>query len=153
MAFRAFDRYKELVGISDVSFVEVEDQNSDYESGVAEIEEQHWRIRTARITPTKPGAFVAAWTRGIDGATRPFNLDEALSGLLVFVDDGSHFGVFRFTQERLLALGYLKSESSTGKRGFRVYPSWCNGLNPQAVRTQRVQSEAFEVLAAPTAEE
>ncbi|GJN43838.1 hypothetical protein CAT723_23170 [Corynebacterium ammoniagenes] len=36
-------------------------QTSDYESGVVTMEGANWHIRTARNTPTKPGAFVAFW--------------------------------------------------------------------------------------------
>lgn len=129
-----------------VPIVESEEQNSDYESGIALIGTQRWRIRTARITPTKSGAFVAVWKRGEDGATRPFTADEAMSGLLVFVEEEERFGVFRFTPACLISLGYLSSELHPGKRGFRVYPSWCYGLNPQASRTQRAQAAAFEEL-------
>lgn len=130
--------------------VHPEEQNSEYESGIALIGEEWWRIRTARITPTKPGAFVATWTRDDKGKTRPFTVDESQSGLLVFVADGEHFGVFRFTSEDLKSLGYVTSGHHPGKRGFRVYPSWCTGLNPQASRTQRAQASAFEELLTST---
>ncbi|WP_456503414.1 MepB family protein [Arthrobacter sp. UYCu723] len=131
--------------------VHAEEQNSEYESGMALIGKDWWRIRTARITPTKPGAFVAVWKRDENGSTRPFTTDEATTGLLVFVEDGQRFGVFRFTSTHLKALGYVTSESHPGKRGFRVYPSWCANLNPRASRTQRAQAAAFEELPAHSA--
>ena len=126
--------------------IEVEEQNSDYESGVARIGEERWRIRTARITPTKSGAFVAVWKRGEDGATRPFSAEESMSGLFVFVEEQERFGVFRFTTAHLISLGYVSSDLHPGKRGFRVYPAWCTELNPQASRTQRAQGVAFSEL-------
>lgn len=132
-----FDRKSELMT------VEPEEQNSDYESGVATIDGKQWRVRTARITPTKPGAFVAVWTRSSNGNTRPFAHDETLDGLLVFVEEDDQFGVFTFTPQQLVDLGYVSSSSKKGKRGFRVYPSWCQGLNSQALRTQRAQASAF----------
>lgn len=89
MTFHALDRFLAVAAVSDgaLSIVQAEEQNSDYESGIALIGKEWWRIRTARITPTKPGAFVALWTRDEGGATRSFTADEAMSGLLVFVED------------------------------------------------------------------
>lgn len=146
--FHAFERFVARQPVPDDSsgIVHAEEQNSDYESGVALIAGQQWRIRTARITPTKPGAFVAVWKRDVSGSTRPFTAAESLSGLLVFVEDGERFGVFRFTPEQLISLGYVSSGPSQGKRSFRVYPPWCTQLNPQALRTQRGQAAAFVEL-------
>ncbi|MGO2051896.1 MepB family protein [Glutamicibacter sp. 287] len=148
MDFSAFSRYTAL-GLApdaDPLLVRAEEQNSDYESGLVSFGGQRWRIRTARITDAKPGAFLACWTRNADGRTEPFSADEQISGLLVFVQDAEHFGVFRFTAEQLRNLGITSSEAKPGKRGFRVYPSWCAELNPQARRTQRAQAAAFSVL-------
>ena len=148
MNFSALKRFIDLVPASKGAqpFVQAEEQNSDYESGVALIGTEQWRIRTARITPTKPGAFVAVWKRGEGGSTRPFTSNEALSGLLVFAEEEERFGVFRFTAMHLLSLGYITSASHPGKRGFRVYPSWSSELNPQASRAKRAQAPAFTEL-------
>ena len=123
-----------------------EEQNGDYESGVVRIGSEWWRIRTGRITPKKLGAFVAVWTRDDSGATRPFGSDDTATGLLVFVTEGEHVGVFRFTAAHLTQLGITRSPKHPGKRGFRVYPSWCSGLNSQAQRTQAAQASAFRML-------
>ncbi|WP_232299701.1 MepB family protein [Leucobacter komagatae] len=124
-----------------------EEESSGYESGTVRIDGELWRIRTARVTPTKPGAFVAVWERGEDGATRPFASDDRAEGLLVLVDEGERFGVFRFSRTMLAELGITRSNAAGGKRGFRVYPAWSTGLNAQATRTQRLQAPAFERLA------
>lgn len=123
-----------------------ETESSGYESGTVELDGELWRIRTARVTPTKPGAFVAVWERGESGQTQPFSVADAAVGLLVFVAEGERFGVFRFPKEMLSALGIMSSDSRPGKRGFRVYPTWSDGLNAQAIRTQRAQAPAFETL-------
>lgn len=123
-----------------------EEESSGYESGTVSLNGELWRIRTARVTPTKPGAFVAVWERGEDGATRPFSCADETVGLLVFVTAGARFGAFRFSKRMLVDLGILASDTSPGKRGFRVYPEWDGALNPQALRTQRAQAPAFEVL-------
>ncbi|GAC79081.1 hypothetical protein SAMN04488550_3857 [Gordonia malaquae] len=117
--------------------------NIDYAGRIARVGREVWRVRTARITPTKPGAFVAVWRRAADGGTEPFPSDEPITGLLVFVEDGDHEGVFAFTLNDLERLKITASPTSPGKRGFRVYPEWVDGLNPQATRTQRAQAAAF----------
>lgn len=118
-------------------------ESSDYESGVAQISGDAWHIRTARNTPTKPGAFVAFWQRDADGTTTPFSDDDPAAGLLVFVEQEGRRGVFRFTRAHLAELG-ITAGRRPGKRGFRVYPSWCVSLNAQAAATQRAQASAFQ---------
>ncbi|HCS60695.1 MAG TPA: hypothetical protein DIW46_04735 [Microbacterium sp.] len=71
MVFSAFERYRDLTGIGPAQVLS-EEQGSDYESGQVTLDSGTWRIRTARITPTKPGAFVAVWRRSSSGATEPF---------------------------------------------------------------------------------
>lgn len=131
-----------------VGAVTAEEQNSDYESGLARIGEELWRIRTARVTPSKPGAFVALWRRNPSGETEPFSASETtVSGALIFVseraDGAGRTGVFRFTRDHLSELGVLSSPARPGKRGFRVYPPWAQELNRQAARTQAAQATAF----------
>ena len=140
MQFRSFEEYAREQGIE--TEVIPEAQNSDYESGVATIDGAQWHIRTARNTPTKPGAFVAFWHRDADGATAPFAADEVAAGLLVFVRQERRRGVFQFTPEHLESLG-ITAGKYAGKGGFRVYPAWSQGLNRQAAATQRAQSTAF----------
>lgn len=141
MQFNAFAVYSAWVGVT--ADVVPEPQNSDYESGIAQMGDEAWHLRTARTTPTKPGAFVAFWQRDAEGSTVPFSDDDPAAGLLVFVEHHERRGVFRFTSAHLAALG-ITSGRRPGKRGFRVYPSWCAGLNAQATTTQRDQASAFQ---------
>ncbi len=141
MQFNAFTAYSTEVGVT--AEVIAETQNSDYESGIVQIGEEAWRIRTARNTPTKPGAFLAFWRRDAEGNTTPFSDDDPAAGLIVFVEQDDRRGVFRFTAAHLAELG-ITSGRRPGKRGFRVYPSWCVGLNVQATTTQRAQAPAFQ---------
>lgn len=120
-----------------------EEHNREYESGTVTIGSEVWRVRTAHVTPKKPGAFVASWTRNDAGETEPFDSRGDADGLLVFVYEAEHFGVFRFTASHLQDMGITRSSVHPGKRGFRVYPSWSENLNPQATRTQKAQSAAF----------
>lgn len=140
MQFSAFEAYAAEVGVPVT--VTPEMQNGDYESGIAQICGEAWHIRTARNTPTKPGAFVAFWRRDADGTTTPFSDDDLAAGLFVFVEQQGRRGMFRFTAAHLAELG-ITSGRLPGKRGFRIYPSWCVGLNPQATATQHAQACAF----------
>ncbi|MGZ0710538.1 MepB family protein (plasmid) [Coraliomargarita sp. W4R53] len=144
MAFSAFEAYAAERGIP-VS-ASSEPQNGDYEAGVIEVDDEIWHIRTARTTPTKLGAFVAFWRRDERGKSAPFGADEIDAGLLVFVEQRNKRGVFRFTAQHLAELN-VTSANGMGKRGFRVYPSWCEVLNSQAAATQRAQASAFLDLA------
>lgn len=141
MGFPAFETYAAVRRIPVA--VTPAAQNSDYESGVARIGDETWHIRTARNTPTKPGAFVAFWQRDAGGTTAPFADDDLTAGLCVFVEQQGRRGVFRFTSAHLAELG-ITSVKRLGKRGFRVYPSWCEGLNAQAGAAQRAQGSAFQ---------
>lgn len=125
------------------SSVTPEEQSSEYEAGLATIGTETWHIRTARITPTKPGAFVAFWQRTESGETAPFPTTDVAAGLIVFVADSKKRGLMRFDRAMLQELGITSSASRPGKRGFRIYPAWCDGLNPQARATQRAQAPAF----------
>ncbi|MGO1673848.1 MAG: MepB family protein [Canibacter sp.] len=145
MTFPALERYRQLLGLGLLEVVP-EEQSSDYESGMVALDSGIWRIRTARITPTKPGAFVAVWRRSSSGTTEPFDSADDCEGLMVFVSEAGRFGVFAFTREHLTTLGIVQSSLTQGKRGFRVYPSWSTNLNAQAVRTQRAQANAFTDL-------
>lgn len=141
----SLERYVETAGLS-LTGVVPEEQNSDYESCRAKLEGAWWRVRTARITPTKPGAFVAVWERTPEGKTAPFSGDDGCAGLLVLVSDEQLFGFFKFPTADLINLGIYSSQGSAGKRGFRLYPPWSTSLNPQATRTQRKQAPFFEQL-------
>lgn len=146
-SFTAVERYRSFSSDTvNLDSLIPETQNSDYESAQLDINSQRWHIRTARITPNKPGAFLAFWRRAHDGTTEPFPSDDDCEGLMVFVSENAHFGVFRFTREDLLSLGVVSAPGVPGKRGFRVYPTWCEALNPQALRTQRAQAMAFDEL-------
>lgn len=95
--------------------------------------------------PDQTGAFVAVWERDPDpeGTTRPFHSDDGAAGLLAFVEDGARFGVFEFSSRMLADLGITRSDSASGKRGFRLYPDWCIDLNKSAAKTQTRQAPAF----------
>lgn len=141
--FGALNHYAAALGVRVIRAVP-EEQGSDYEAGLAHLDDGLWRVRTARVTPTKPGAFVAVWSRDEAGETAPIQVQDGVDGLLVFVANTPDRGVFRFPWPALAELGIAPSDRFPGKRGFRVYPPWCGELNKQATRTQRAQAAYFE---------
>lgn len=145
VTFDALYRYAQTRNLSQLD-VTAEEQGSDYQAGHVEIDGQCWRTRTARVTPRKPGAFVAVWRRNAHGKTEPFSIPDTCAGLLVFVEEDGRLGVFTFPDEALGKLGIYSSRQSAGKRGFRLYPAWSVGLNAQAARTQAKQAAFFEEL-------
>lgn len=145
VTFEAFYRYADLRNVNQVD-VTAEEQGSDYQAGRMEIDGELWRIRTARVTPRKPGAFVAVWRRNPHGKTEPFSSPYTCAGPMVFVEDDGRLGVFTFPDKALGQLGIYSSAQSAGKRGFRLYPAWSTGLNAQAARTQVEQAAFFEEL-------
>lgn len=140
MQFSAFETHAVASGATGT--VTPEAPNGPYESDIAQINRAAWHVRTARNTPATPGAFVAFWRRAVDGTTMPFGDDDLAAGLLVFVEPHNRRGVFRHTSAHLVELG-ITCGRRPGKRGFRVYPSWCPGLNTRAEDTQRSQALAF----------
>jgi hypothetical protein len=142
VSFTAFQTYSNQSELP--SSVIPEPQTTDYESGIAHFNGQAWHIRTARTTPTKPGAFLAFWQRTPTGTTAPFDSSDPADGLLVFINQKGGRGLFRFTREHLSTLG-ITTGPKPGKRGFRVYPPWCTDLNKQAKSTQQAQAPAFEL--------
>ncbi|MHA3722426.1 MepB family protein [Leucobacter sp. HY1910] len=142
-AFAAFLSSRDELSAVDIH-VTPEEQGSDYEAGLAHIGPERWRLRTARVTPVKPGGFVAVWRRGERGDTEPFPSAEPVAGLLVFLAEGDRRGRFRFTAEHLARLGVSSAPGRPGKRGFRVYPAWCVGLNQTARKALLAQAEAWQ---------
>ncbi|CCQ16224.1 putative uncharacterized protein [Rhodococcus sp. AW25M09] len=140
----AFDWYaREILDSTGTSaIVHGDTTNAEYDGLIAQIHGERWRVRTARETPRKPGLFLAFWRRGADGTTEPFRSTDQ-DGLLVLIDAGGRRAGFRFAADQLDRLGITASAAHPGKRGFRVYPAWSTGLNPQASRTQKQHAAAF----------
>ncbi|MHA3683119.1 MepB family protein [Leucobacter sp. HY1908] len=65
-------------------------------------------------------------------------------GCSCFWQRGGRRGRFRFTAEHLARLGVTSAPGRPGKRGFRVYPAWCAGLNQTARKAQLAQAEAWQ---------
>lgn len=122
-----------------------ESDNAEY--GACEFLINEWRIkfRSGKITPKKVGQFVTFWKRSEKGPIRPFNREDPFDFLIVRVEDDPFQGYFVFPKHSLCEKGVVTSLGKEGKRAMRLYPPWikASSLNPQAIKTQRWQSEYF----------
>jgi hypothetical protein len=69
-----------------------------------------------------------------------------LMNLIFFIistKEDDKLGFFVFSKEVLLESGIISQESKGGKRGIRVYPTWCKTENKQAQKTQLWQCDYF----------
>ena len=126
--------------------ISYEKQNEDYEGMTFKINNQSFRSRLAKKTPTKKGYFVVFWEKDENNINTPFLFEESPQETLVFVSDNEKRGVFKFPKEILLKKGILKGDKSKGKMGIRVYPEWESDLNQTAVKTQQWQLDYFTFL-------
>lgn len=107
-----------------------------------EIKKLSIKYRKAKITPKKVGCFVAIWKRDSDGKTIPFHISDSFDFYLIEVEDSENKGIFIFPKS-ILEKNKILSSDKEGKRGFRLYPSWCEHLNNQAQKTQNWQLPYF----------
>lgn len=103
---------------------------------------KQFQYRVAKITPTKPGHFVAIWKRA-KGQTTPYHVDDPIDFLVISVRDDMGFGQFVFPKSVLKAKGIITTHDKLGKRGMRVYAPWVVLDNQQALRTQTWQKQYF----------
>lgn len=126
--------------------ISYEKQNEDYEGMTFTINNQSFRSRLAKKTPTKKGYFVVFWEKDGNNINQPFLFEDSPQETLVFVSDNEKRGVFKFPKEILLKKGILKDDKSKGKMGIRVYPEWESDLNQTAKKTQQWQLDYFTFL-------
>jgi len=84
--------------------------------------------REAKMTPDRPGAFLAIWKRlDIQMKTKPIPLDaDDLDYLFIGVENinNKQKGFFIFPVSLLLHKSIMSSDNKKGKTGFRVFPPW-----------------------------
>ena len=120
-------------------------QPESQEYGAASyIVNEHWvEFRSAKITPKKPGHFVAIWKRRGKGPTEPYDESDKLDFLIISVRKESYFGHFVFPKPLLVENHIFSKKGEGGKRGIRVYAPWEDTLNKQAKKTQAWQARYF----------
>lgn len=128
---------------STISKVITEDQNKDYEGMLIQIENNMYRSRLAKVTPKKSGYFVVFWEKDENDKNQPYRYADSPDKIIITIIDNDLRGQFIFPKSKLLEKGILTDETSKGKMGIRVYPSWVKGLNKTAAQTQKWQQHFF----------
>jgi hypothetical protein len=123
--------------------LKIEKESQDYEACRYDLGEYKVVCRTAKITPTKIGQFVAIWKRNSMGKTAPLETSDDVDLLVIHCKLGSREGQFIFPKPLLVEQGIITSAKKTGKMGLRVYPSWDTPTAKQAINTQMWQLEYF----------
>ena len=131
------------LGSKEDLFLQIEEQNIDYEGATFCLNQRVYRTRLAKLTPKKKGYFVAAWEKDANGTNQAYQYEDSPNKLIVSVIDGEKCGQFIFPKSVLLAKGILKTATQKGKMAFRVYPNWVSDLNATAKKTQAWQSDYF----------
>lgn len=120
--------------------------NEEYEALHFVAGTKKYRSRLAKKTPKKDGYFLTLWEKNAEGTNIPFAAKKFCDYLVVFIVDKDRRAYFYFPREELARRGILTLEGQKGKMAFRVYPSWCTGLNASAKRTQSWQAHFFNIL-------
>ncbi|AIC92745.1 MepB family protein [Shouchella lehensis] len=124
--------------------IQAEEQNAKYKAGTFQLSHKTIRFRVANNTPNKIGQFVAVWKKDDENKNRPYTYDEALDLLVVTVFKNRYeYGQFIFPKDILLKNNLLKTDSTEGKMGFRVYPEWDRPESSQGLKTQKWQLRYF----------
>jgi len=127
-----------------INHIQEEAQNSEYGAGVFQLNAKSVRFRVAKITPTKIGQFVAFWEKDEVNNNQAFSYEGATDLLVINTfSSGNHFGQFVFPKEVLLKQNILKTATTKGKMGIRVYPRWDHPTSKQAIETQKWQLQYF----------
>lgn len=122
---------------------EEETESNEYSACTFLLNNKKIKFRSAKITPTKTGAFVTLWKRDRAGITCPHDDTDPFEFYVIGVRNKKVWGQFVFPKAVLLKNSILSTQGKEGKRGFRVYPDWDKVENKQAEKTQKWQSEFF----------
>lgn len=118
-------------------------ESKEYEASTFQLNALHVISRKAKITPKKTGLFVTLWKRNTTGETAPYHESDKIDLFIINVVQGPHMGQFVFPRDVLMEKGIVSSAKKSGRRGFRVYPSWSLATNRTAQNTQKWQTEYF----------
>jgi hypothetical protein len=138
-------------------------QNAQYHGFAFTINHKRIIYRKAKVTPDRPGAFLALWKRPADGSnSKPIPFTNEFDYLLVAVaSDGLttinnqlaniQSGLFLFPVELLVKKGIVTGTNRKGKTAFRVFPPWSESralkgtgtFSNSAKVTQRWQCDYF----------
>ena len=117
-------------------------ESHEYEACMFTLNNLNIRFRTAKITPTKTGQFVALWKRINQGPIQPFDSFDSIDLFIISTRKGNQFGLFIFPKS-ILITKEIVSDTKEGKRAIRVYPPWDSTTSKQAQKTQKWQLDYF----------
>lgn len=117
----------------------------DFKIGAASV-----KFRKAKLTPKKNGLFVTLWKRNKAGATAPFNVEDDFDFYIIFTEEADQKGFYLFPKAILAKHKILTNSGNEGKRGVRMYPTWCVVQSKQAEQTKRWQNAYFINCTNPT---
>ncbi|MBY0415258.1 MAG: MepB family protein [Bdellovibrionales bacterium] len=120
-----------------------EAESSEYGACTYTLNNELIKFRVAKITPTKVGQFVTFWKRNSIGETTPHTSSDLFDLAIISVRKEKLLGHFIFPKSALISHGLISHLTQTGKRGFRVYPSWDRPINTQGIKTQKWQLDYF----------
>lgn len=138
---------------NDISDFKLNNEAADYNGCSYQFNGKKIIHRLAKITPTKIGQFVTLWKRDESGVTCPLSLEDDFDFLIIACQFKDLVGRFLIPKSSLADLGYIKSLKKTGKRGFRVYPTWDKPTSKQAIKSQKNQLVFFKQTAVINVEE
>ena len=139
------------------------DYNAQYHGYAFTLNQKRIIYRKAKVTPDRPGAFLALWKRPADlSNSKPIPFANEFDYLLVAVSsDGLttinnqvaniQKGFFLFPVELLVKKGIVTGRNHKGKTAFRVFPPWSESralkgtgaFSNSAKVTQRWQCDYF----------
>lgn len=134
-----------IVMSEEIQNLKFHDEAAEYEGCEYTLGRHKFIQRTAKVTPKKDGQFVTLWKRNRQGITAPFTESDDFDFVAILCHKGSKSGCFLFPKDILSEKGILQisGKKASGKRGFRVYPTWDKPTNKQALNTQKWQQEYF----------
>jgi len=118
-------------------------ENEEYDAHYFTLESKNILFRKAKITPKKIGVFVAMYKRNQAGITIPYLSTDNFDTAIISCSNNDASGLFIFNKKTLIQHNIITHESTEGKRGFRLYPSWSQPTNKQALKTQQWQLQFF----------
>lgn len=115
-------------------------ESSKYEALVFSLDDKNIVYRKGKVTPDRPGAFLAVWQRPslenlvgnkpipLKSNTLDYLFVQVKSHSSVTTNDSlvksSMYGMFIFPVSLLIDKGIVSSTNKRGKTGFRVFPPW-----------------------------
>jgi len=107
--------------------LDVTPESSKYAGLALSIDDKNILYRKGRVTPDRPGAFLAVWKRPPSNkGNKPIPLQPNDLDYLLIQVESHHIqrGIFIFPLSLLIEKGIVSSSKNKGKTGFRVFPPW-----------------------------